>query len=241
MAYSILLNALVGSYNKFVDPSLLKYPKKSHRKTIINPPDSIMLAELMGILAGDGGVGNTWQITVSLNSERDKKFALHVKSLFEDLFGVSPREKKRPNQNTITITATSTTLVDFLISKGIPRGDKIRANIDIPFWIRENREYLKYFIRGLFDTDGCLYIHRHTIANKLYRNIGFCFTSYAKTLLSSFANTLKDFNINPHITDNGKRIYLYAETDVIKYLDIFGTSNPRIYSLYKQWRDSRVV
>lgn len=224
-----------------MDIDLLKFPQKSHRKIIKIPSESIKLAELMGIIAGDGGIGNKWQLTISLNSEKDKDYVTYVKVLIESLFGIIIAQRKRPHQNTTVLSASSTSLVNFLISKGVPKGNKIMSGIDIPMWIRKNKNYLKYFIRGLFDTDGCLYIHNHFVKKKHFSNIGFCFTSYAEKLLNSFANTLKDFHINPHIADNGKRVYLYSEKDVIKYLDVFGSSNPRIYFLYKQWRDSRVV
>jgi hypothetical protein len=82
---------------------LLRYPNKSHRKVITLPPESTALSELIGILFGDGGIGNNWQITVSLNSIADLEYSTHVSSLFEKLFHLKSAVRKRPNQNTLII------------------------------------------------------------------------------------------------------------------------------------------
>jgi intein/homing endonuclease len=220
---------------------LLRYPNKSHRKVITLPPESTDLAELVGILFGDGGVGNNWQITVSLNSIADLEYSTHVYSLFGKLFHLKPSIRKRPNQNTLTIVCSSMNLLDFLISKGVVRGNKILQEFDIPEWIKTNSEYKKSFVRGLVDTDGCLYIHQHKVGGKLYKNLGLCFTSYSKRLLQSTASIFEEFRIKPYITNQHRNIYLYSYKAVLKYLDTFGSPNPRILRKYDEWRGRLVV
>lgn len=219
----------------------LQYPNKSHRKPITIPKESEKLAELMGIIMGDGGINNPWQLVVSLNSEKDNDYAHYVKGLIYELFSIDAILRIRPRQKTMVVVATSTTLIEFLVEKGAVRGNKIQQSIDMPFWIGTNRKLKKMFVRGLVDTDGCLYIHKHLVRGKKYQNIGFCFTSFSEKLLLSVKKVLLEFDICPHITDENRRIYLYEEADVIKYLSIFGSSNPRIYLKYNQWRDVRVV
>lgn len=46
----------------------LKYPNKSHRKDVVLPKHSVDLAEFFGIMMGDGGINNPWQITITVNS-----------------------------------------------------------------------------------------------------------------------------------------------------------------------------
>jgi hypothetical protein len=106
---------------------LLKYPKKSHRKEIIIPEHSIELAEFFGIMMGDGGIGNPWQATITLNSVADLKYSVFVMTLGEKLFGVNPKVRKRKNQQALSITFSSISLIDFLVSEGLLRGDKIRG------------------------------------------------------------------------------------------------------------------
>ena len=141
----------------------------------------------------------------------------------------------------MVVVCSSTTIVDFLVSKGIVRGNKINQRINIPNWILQNDEFVKMCGRGLVDTDGCLYIHRHTVKQKRYINLGFCFTSCSEDLIKSVVKVLATNHITSHIADKNRRIYLYGEKSMVKYLEIFGSSNPRITNIYKIWRDSRVV
>ncbi|HSW88067.1 MAG TPA: LAGLIDADG family homing endonuclease [Candidatus Saccharimonadales bacterium] len=224
-----------------MDTPLLRYPKKSHRKIINIPSESFALAEFLGIVLGDGGINNNWQLIISLNSILDVDYSIYIVSLIKKLFNIVPATRKRPNQNTLVIVASSTTLVENLIERGAVRGNKILQMIDIPSWIKSNMEYKKAFVRGLVDTDGCLFIHKHRIKNVVYENIGFCFTSFSEHLINSVANILLEFGIQPHIHKNKQHIYLYSEKAIVRYLNIFGSSNTRIYQKYASWRDARVV
>lgn len=224
-----------------MDAALLKYPFKSHRKIINIPQESLELAEFLGIEFGDGGIGNLWQVVISLNSIKDREYADYVSELGSRLFGIKPAIRKRPGRNVLVIVFTSTAVVDFLVDKGAVRGDKIAQEIDIPNWIRKNSEYEKALVRGLVDTDGCLYIHKHTIAGTLYKNIGFCFCSFSERLIISVAAILEKNGIKPYITNKGRDIYLYSAQSVIKYLNTFGSSNPRIINKYEEWWDAGAV
>lgn len=224
-----------------MEVTLLSYPNKSHRKIVTIPANSNDLAELMGIVFGDGGINNDWQLVISLNSIADADYSVYVASLLKKLFNIAIATRKRAHENTLKIVASSTTLVDFLLEKGAVRGNKILQKIDIPLWVENNNEYKKFFVRGLIDTDGCLFIHNHKIRSKIYKNIGLCFTSFSENLIHSVANILLEFDITPHITKNNRNIYLYKEADVLKYLNIFGSSNNRISKKYVSWRDARVV
>lgn len=224
-----------------MDISSLKYPRKSHRKVIRIPQESLELAELMGIEFGDGGINNNWQVVISVNSVADKEYAKYVANLFKRLFATDTKTRVRQSCNTIVIVATSTNLVDFLIEKGAIKGNKITKQINIPDWIKNNRQYERYFVRGLVDTDGCLFTHKHYIKGKLYFNIGFCFSSYSNKLLNSVYLILTKNGLKAHIRKEKHSIYLYSKQEVIKYLGIFGSSNPRIYKKFEKWKGARVV
>lgn len=216
---------------------MLAYPSKSHRKTFNLPKDNNYLAELLGIHFGDGGINNPWQIIISLNSKSDLDFALYIIYLFKKLFNYTPKIRKRPHQNTLVVVSTGTNLVDFFIKKGAVKGNKIKNIKYIPSWIEENLEFSKYFIRGLMDTDGCLFIQKKN--DKEY--IGLCFTNFSKPITRFVAKTFKRLDIKPHISDKGRRIYLYSCRSVRKYLDVIGSSNSRITNKYISWRDAGVA
>lgn len=214
----------------------LPYPQKSHRKEVRIPRPSAQLAEFVGIMIGDGGINNNWQANITLNSVADAEYIPFVVSLCEQLFRTIPAVRKRKTRNAVIVSLASTTIVDFLVELGLPRGNKLKQGLCIPSWILQKKAYRIVCVRGLMDTDGGLYIHKHTISQKVYRNIGLCFTSYSPKLIGQVATIFEEFGIMPHISGTGRNIYLYSERDVSKYLDIFGTSNRRISSVYEKWR-----
>ena len=216
---------------------LLKYPNKSHRKTVTLPRNSVGLAEFMGVMAGDGEISNQWQARISMSVFVDEPYSNYLKLQINKLFNLDPRITVRKNENTILITCNSTSLVDYLVNKGMTRGNKIVGGINIPDWVTGNKPYEIAFVRGLVDTDGCLYIHKHKVNNKTYNNIGFCFANSAKGLLDSVYNILLKNDIKPTLNHSNTHIYLYKVESVVKYLSIFGSSNPRIFQKYEKWRD----
>ncbi len=219
----------------------ITHPDKSHRKSVKLPKESCELAEFIGIMLGDGGINNDWQANITLNSEADAVYAKYVIRLCKELFGVPPAVRTRKDRKALVISLASTTVVNFLVEKGLVRGSKIKGAATIPEWILSNRAYKKHCVRGLMDTDGCLYIHDHVVLQKRYRNIGLCFSSHAAGILGGFATIFEEFGVIPHITNKGRCVYLYQADAVAKYLEIFGTSNPRIQSVHNKWKRGRVV
>jgi hypothetical protein len=223
-----------------MDASLLKYPRKSHRKPIDLPPDSPLLAEFMGILAGDGGVNNEWQLAITVNSIADHEYANYIAGAINRLFGIEPSLLER-ERHTLRIICNSAALIDFVVEKGFTRGHKVRLQITFPSWVNKNNGYKRAFVRGLVDTDGCMFIHKHKVGKKEYKNIGLTFSSHAAELIRGVSTSLRNNGIKPHLSRNGRSIYLYKEESVVKYLSIFGSSNPRITRKYEEWRGVRVA
>lgn len=220
---------------------MMRYPNKSHRKIIEIPEESEELAEFLGIVFGDGGINNNWQLCITLNTISDKSYSLHVINLIKRLFNTNSAVRKRPKSNALVIVVSSTNLLNFLVTKGAVRGNKIAQKIDMPKWIKGNPKYKRAFIRGLVDTDGCIYIHNHKVQGNRYKNIGLCFTSYSTSLIYSVFKTLSETGIKAHLADKDRRIYIYSFKSVVKYLDTFRSSNARIVEKYDTWRGVRVV
>lgn len=222
-------------------PNELRYPNKSHRKPVRLPEESEMLAEFMGIEFGDGGVTNPWQVVISLNSIADKEYVAHVQGLFYTLSSIQPAVRNRKNRNCTVVACSSTDVVDFLVKKGIARGNKVKERIDIPGWIARDKAFCKAFVRGMMDTDGGLYIHKHVCLGHQYSNLGLCFSSHSLPLLHSVHKILVNSGISARIHSSGNKLYVYKTRDIERYLEVFGTSNPRILNVYQKWRDVRVA
>jgi len=214
---------------------------KSHRKVINIPPESEKLAELLGIIYGDGGINNAWQLVITVNSVLDFQYASYIQGLLEDLFQIEVAVRKRPGMNALVLVCSSRSLLDFLVVRGAVRGNKVTQRIDIPYWIKKNALYERAVVRGLVDTDGCLYIHNHVTKGscRTQHNIGFCFTNHSNDLIEFTAGVLNENGIVPHVSKNRTNVYLYSAKSVKKYLDMFGSSNPRITNKYEEWLKTR--
>ncbi|MDO8564653.1 MAG: hypothetical protein Q7R88_01520, partial [bacterium] len=148
----------------------LTYPKKSHRKHVILPKYSIQLAEFFGIMMGDGGINNLWQATITLNSIKDASYSIYISDLCKKLFGILPVLRKRKERNALVVSLASTSIVDFLVAQGLSRGNKLKNGLKIPEWILKEKSYRIACVRGLIDTDGCMFVHIHRVKGKVYKN-----------------------------------------------------------------------
>lgn len=115
------------------------------------------LAEFVGIHFGDGcmHISNfTYRIYYSFNA-RDKEYVLYVKNLFYSLFNANMKVEERISKNTISLYLHSKALCTFFnVTLNIPYSPK--KQLLIPNYIKLNKSYLRSFLRGLFDTDGCI-------------------------------------------------------------------------------------
>lgn len=194
-------------------------------KSITTPGHSVRLAELIGIFMGDGHVG-LYQASVVTNSDTDFQHALFVKALIEDLFKVQVRLSNQRGKKACVMTISSKSVCRFFVSQGIPQGNKITKGIHIPNWIREKQLYRKAFIRGLFDTDGCVYMDTHHYHQNVYENLGMAFANQSLPILSFFKETLELFGLHP--TQKTKfRVFLRRKEDIRRYFDLIGSSNEK--------------
>ena len=102
----------------------LKYPKKSHRRKVQIPKSSKDLAEFFGIMLGDGGINNPWQANITLNAVKDRQYSLYIQKLVQLLFAIASTSFIYKNKDAVRILINGVSIVDFLVSKGLPRGNK---------------------------------------------------------------------------------------------------------------------
>jgi hypothetical protein len=216
-----------------LSPELAQKTGFSVRKNITRPKKSPKLAEFIGIMLGDGGLRNDYQITVSFNMKKDQEYAVHIRQLINDLFGLSSKEYIRKKMGAADIVVTSKNLTEFLEEVGIKKGNKVKNQIDVPGWIFEKRSYQSACLRGLFDTDGCIYQHRYAVGGKKYRYVKMCFSNHSTPLLLSIKNMLANLGFNAVLDSKQQAVYLNNPAAVNKYFLTIGTSNPRYYKRYK--------
>ncbi len=201
-------------------------------KSITTPQHSVRLAELIGIMMGDGHVG-LYQASVVTNSETDLQHALFVKNLFEELFNVQAQFITQRNKKACTVTISSKAVCNFFVEQGIPQGNKIKLGLHIPDWIRRESLYRKAFIRGLFDTDGCVYLDTHRYRQKVYKHLGMAFVNQSIPLLSFFKESLELFGLHP-TQKTEFRVFLRRKEDIRQYFDLVGSSNEKHFNKVRQ-------
>lgn len=195
------------------------------RKPIRRPAKCTQLAEFIGIMIGDGNL-TEYQISISLSSLVDQEYSFFVAALLEKLFSVKPSVSKRNTSNCIVIVASSKHLVGFLKEHGILQGHKIRQNLDIPDWIVQNQSYNMAALRGIFDTDGCVFQERHKIKDKIYSYPRLSLVSSSSNLRTAVHDILKEYGFTPKIR-NDRSVNLESLKDIQMYFRIIGTNNPK--------------
>lgn len=211
----------------------LRFPRKSHRKVVSLPRYSERLAEFIGIMLGDGGINNRWQANVTLNAIKDARYTPYVADLMFELFGIHPAVRTRANRHATIVSLASTSVVDFLVEQGLPRGNKLSHGLAIPAWILEQKKYKIACVRGLVDTDGCVICHVHRIGGRTYRHRYLSLSSGSPELLGQFASIIAELGMTPCFAKNSREVWLYSAQDVETYLRVVGSSNERISKVEK--------
>ena len=152
------------------------------------------LAELTAIILGDGGLykppsSERHVLSITLNGVDEKSYVDHVKNLIHNVFQMYPSESPRKNEKAITLRFYGKGVVNFFESIGIPTGNKVENQIDVPKWIRNNKEFAILGLKGLFDTDGSISVdHSHKSIILTFRNASY-------PLASDFKEICKLLNI----------------------------------------------
>lgn len=188
-------------------------------------------AEFIGIMLGDGGMTER-QITITLNCRDDKEYIDFVTSLIKRLFKLNPSVSIRKKDSTVRIIISRTNLVKFLVEIGLKKGDKLKQGLDIPIWIKSKKSFKVMCIRGLMDTDGCIFNECHVVKGKRYCYPRLSLVSMSEELRNSSFTILKELGFSAKIRNN-RSVQLENRDDIKKYFDIIGSSNPKHIRRFK--------
>ena len=206
--------------------------------SIINAPLSIKkpkkskdLAEFVGIILGDGGI-TQYQVRITFHSEDEKEYVKFVSNLIKRLFDVPIGIYYDKEDRSVDLVVSRSELVHFCIEKlGLKKGNKIKQQIDIPDWIKRDKLYSISCVRGLVDTDGCIFTHRYKVNGKFYSYKKLCFTSYSLPLRQSVFNILKNLGLNPRLAQR-RDVRLDSVEDMKKYFQVVSLHNPKLLKKY---------
>lgn len=186
--------------------SLYGSANKAHT---VEPDKSSELAELVGIVLGDGNIHKfkrCQRLLISCNST-DKDYIKHISFLVEKILKKKPTVKQRRNVQCTDVYVYMQRVDEAL---GIPAGNKIKNNVRIPKWIYKDKKCLLKCIKGLFETDGDYAFNKK-------HNVEFIeFSNRSERLRRSAFDALVSLGYSPQL---GKRyVRLAKKREIPKFL-----------------------
>ena len=207
------------------------------------------LAEEVGWHIGDGSMNfysnigkqkGIYQLRGHIDDDREH-YIKRIKPIFKSLYGADISLREMPSTRVFGFQIWSDDLVKFKQELGLPLGFKIDIKIPQIFLSSENIKIA--VLRGIFDTDGGIYLERKN--HKLYPRMEI------QTISLILANQLKEsFNeIGLRATmyqsdferGNKKKCYTVAvrgEEMFHKFIRIVSTQNPKHMAKYNRFIQS---
>ena len=179
---------------------------------------------------GDGGISK-YQIIITLHHIDDLEYSDFVAQLIKKLFKITPSINHSSKNSVNDITVSRKELVRYLHELGLPIGNKIKQQFDIPEWIKCDTKFALACLRGLVDTDGCIFTHRYRAKGTWYAYKKLSFTSASRPLRQSVHTLLQKFGFHPRMTD--KDVRLDRAEDMKRYFSSVGSHNPKHLRRYE--------
>ncbi len=209
------------------------------------------LAEEIGWHIGDGSMNfynnrgklrGFYQLRGHMEDDREH-YKKRIKPLFKKLFDIEVRIRDMPSTRVIGFQIWNDSLIEFKKKFGLPLGKKYE--ISIPQQFLSDTKLIKSVIRGIFDTDGGIYLEKKnkklypriyitTISFKLseqllklFNNLGFRVTRYSQLYNQEF---------------NRKRSYIITIRGVEmfhKFMKKINPQNPKHQRKYQVFLNSQ--
>jgi hypothetical protein len=201
------------------------------------PKFSKDLAEFVGIMLGDGGISK-YQLVITLHRIDDAAYSVFVRNLILKLFGISAGKHQIKNALADNIIISRIGLVNYCVHElGLKIGNKVKQQIDIPLWIKQDTNLLMACIRGLVDTDGSVFTHRYSVKGKEYKYKKISFTSASNPLGTSVYNAFLKLGIRARLAGGTRAknimdVRLDSKGSVAQYFNKIGSHNPKHLKRY---------
>ena len=188
------------------------------KKNIKVPQKSEELAELLGVILGDGHLERK-TLTITGNSY-EKAHYLYLSKRIRELFALNSIIFKLKDKNAIQLKVYSIELINFLKSNSMVLGNKIDNKASFPKWIFENEKFIFGALRGLFDTDGGIYLKQ-----KRYKRGIIEFQTSSQVIRENIFQLLYISGFRASKSANNIRIQ--NQEEVHKFFKLIGSSNPK--------------
>ncbi|MCF7799229.1 LAGLIDADG family homing endonuclease [Candidatus Woesearchaeota archaeon] len=191
------------------------------------------IAELLRALAGDGFIGNYGtrnnQFIVEMTGDNryEQEYFLYLNAIMQKIEQKQP-SVRNPKGNVLTMRYYSKKLFTYFNKQhSFPVGKK--EHILVPQEILKSNNLMRHFIRGLLDTDGCVFFDKRKGYTKPYPRLIIYTTSH--NLFKEVGSYLqKYFKIHTRIIKRKQSktsyiIELYGHKQLEQWKKIIGFSN----------------
>ena len=189
-----------------------------NKKLIKIPQKNENLAELFGVVLGDGNLSpKTLTITGHIC---EKEHHRYIANKIKNLFGLTASTYDAKTCKATHLKVNSVELIRFFQSNGFKVGDKIINKISLPRWIFEKDEYVCGALRGLLDTDGGIYQKQ-----KKYKRAIIEFQTESPQIRANLYELLRKVGFHPSKSDVNVRVQ--TQSEVRRFLYLVGCANPK--------------
>ena len=205
-------------------------------------------AELIGAHVGDGTLYTTnsksivWELRGDV-LEKDY-YIENICILIEKVFGIYVKSKLRNcgKSNTWGVQTSNKEIINSFLEYGFVPGTKVYT-VSVPDYIFDsNIELKRSFVRGLFDTDGCLnFFGINGSSLKTYPRIVFKFAS--KNLIITLKQLLEEIGFDSYSWDykNEFSLCLAGNDKLERWMKEIKPMNPKCLKKYNRWKKLRYV
>lgn len=182
------------------------------------------LAEIFGVLNGDGHLSKHQNEINVVGDSREKDYLKYLKNLLEEKFSLKFTFFEEPTR--VKLRVYSKDLSDYLVFQhGFKKGKK-KGNLQVPEAIKNSTNLKISYIRGLFDTDGTIYLRRKSGLVIEISNVDKLFREEIKSILD-------DIGIVSCI--NKRYVSIYRQDQIHKFFKMVKPSNPKHLNNYKKY------
>jgi len=200
------------------------HQKKYVKKNMVEPQMSNSFAEILGILNGDGHISNFKYEVCIVGDLREKEYYSYLKNLFENEFSMKFTLYRAPHY--LKLRNYSIQLSNLLTKKyNLPKGNKL-GKLKIPKQIFASKNFLKSYIRGIYDTDGSFYLRRK-------KDPVIEITSADPSFLKEIKDAL--IFLGFIVAKGNQRIFIYRKEGICKFFKVIKPANSKHLKKYQNY------
>tara|TARA_Y100000310_G_scaffold316827_1_gene369009 strand:- start:25 stop:1029 length:1005 start_codon:yes stop_codon:yes gene_type:complete len=205
-------------------------PKRNYYSFPMNMQLTAELSELLGAFIGDGFTnkyGRTYVVQFTGHAKLDNNYL--SKKLFNLVKKICPNARpilRKTDANTLRLTINSKELF-YLLTKRFkfPAGKKSHTVVIPREVVESDQTVLSNCIRGIFDTDGCVFVDRRETYSKPYIRIALDMRS--KRIIKQIHSLLNELGIHSTVAREHRLIQINGFKNCEKFVRRIGFSNLR--------------